>query len=112
MASRASTSAALIAASAPNLFASSRRSGDTSTAMIRTPMAAPSRVALRPTGPWPNTVMVVPPGSAIRLMAPKAVPVPHETAAPSAKDSSSGRSIRVPTGTFIYGAWAPSPVMP
>ena len=57
-------------ASAPKSFASFMRSALVSTAMTRRPIAAPSRVALRPTGPWPNTASVSPPATFMRFKAP------------------------------------------
>ena len=89
-----------ITASAPKSLASFRRSAEVSTAITRAPIAAPSTVAERPTGPWPNTASVSPPAMRMRRSAPYAVPVPQATAAPSAKDSSSGKGTRVRTGTF------------
>src|SRR5262245_37942565 len=92
---------------APNSLARRSRSAFVSTAMTRRPIAAPRRVALRPTGPWPNTARVSPPETRILLNAEKAVPVPQATAAPSAKLSSSGRGTSVFAGTFMYSAWPP-----
>jgi hypothetical protein len=40
------------------------------------------------------------------------VPVPHEIAAPSSKEISSGSGTRVKAGTFMKGACPPWPVMP
>ena len=83
-----------------------------STATTRAPMAVPSCVALSPTGPWPKTASVSRPETSSRFKAPYAVPVPHEMAAPSSKESSSGSGTSVRAGTFMSGAWAPWPVMP
>ena len=56
--------------SAPNCFASARRSSLVSMAITRAPIFAPSSVALMPTGPWPNTASVAPPPSCMRSSAP------------------------------------------
>ncbi len=65
-----SASLALITASAPSSRASLSRSGTTSIAITRGPMAAPSIVAERPTGPWPKTASVSRPETSRRLSAP------------------------------------------
>ena len=103
----ASASLALITCSAPKSRASARRSGTTSTAMTRAPIARPSIVALSPTGPWPKIASVSRPDTSMRLRAPYAVPVPHETDAPSSNDSSSGSGTQVNAGAFIYRACPP-----
>jgi len=41
-----------------------------------------------------------------------AVPVPHEIAAPSSTDSSSGRGTIMYGRTVMYGAWPPSYMPP
>ena len=81
-------------------------------ATTRAPIATPSMVAERPTGPWPKTASVSRPETSRRRSAWYAVPVPHEMAAPSSKESSSGRGTSVEAGTVMNGAWPPWPVMP
>src|SRR6266446_9427396 len=60
----------LTVSQAPNSFARSSRSGLTSRAMTRAPIAAASWVADRPTGPWPNNAIVSLPESFSRRSAP------------------------------------------
>ena len=55
---------------APNALARARRSGLTSSAITRAPIAAASWVADRPTGPWPKIAIVSLPDSLARLSAP------------------------------------------
>ena len=76
------------------------------------PMATPSIVALSPTGPCPKTASVSRPDTSRRFNAPYAVPVPHEMAAPSSKEITSGIGTSVLAGTTMNGACAPLPVMP
>ena len=64
-------------------------------------MALANSVALKPTGPWPNTARVSAPVNFMRLMAANAVPVPQATAAPSENDNASGSGTRVLAGTFM-----------
>jgi hypothetical protein len=70
MAFTGSVSRELTTASAPNCFARASRSAAMSTAMTRAPIAAPSMVAERPTGPCPNTARVSRPETSMRLSAP------------------------------------------
>jgi hypothetical protein len=72
-----------------------------SMAMTRTPCAAASIVADKPTGPWPNTVKVSPPRRPSRSSAPHAVPVPQAIAAPASKLSASCSGISVAAGTTM-----------
>src|SRR5881398_312613 len=65
-----SVSFALITVSAPSSRASVSRSGTTSIAITRAPIARPSIVAERPTGPWPKTARVSRPETSRRLSAP------------------------------------------
>jgi hypothetical protein len=48
----------------------------------------------------------------MRLSAPYAVPVPHETEAPSSNESESGKGTQVKAGASMNGAWPPCPVIP
>src|SRR5262249_4126164 len=81
-------------------------------AITRAPIAAPSIVALSPTGPCPNTASVSRPDTSSRFSAPYAVPVPQATAAPSSNVSSSGTGTFGRARTLLYSACAPSPVAP
>src|SRR5256885_2059739 len=63
-------------------------------------LPAQHTVAEGRTGPGPNTASVSPPAMRMRRNAPYAVPVPQATAAPSAKESSSGSGTSVRAGTF------------
>jgi hypothetical protein len=77
------------------------RSALVSSAITSAPIAAASCVADNPTGPWPKIAMLCCPCKRSRCNAPHAVPVPHEIAAPAAKDNSSGSVTKVRAGHYM-----------
>ena len=98
--------------SAPKDFALSNLCWLVSSAITFTPMLEAIITADNPTGPKPKTANVSWDLKHNLSIAPQAVPVPHEIAAPLLNEISSRNFTRVSAGHFIYLAWAPWPVTP